>query len=104
MFVVIELALMYHMKIYRCSKKCFFTHDFCLFCFNKGRRLRVSVSTTYWPWIWPSPVAATITLLSPCHVLLPLIVSPPPPLECFPFPKADLAKVFSFFSLAHWSP
>ena len=30
----------------------------------KGHRLRVSVSTSYWPLVWPAPEAATITLFS----------------------------------------
>lgn len=28
-----------------------------------GHRLRLSLSTTYWPFVWPSPEAATLTLL-----------------------------------------
>lgn len=28
----------------------------------EGHRLRVAVSSTYWPLVWPSPVAATLTL------------------------------------------
>jgi putative CocE/NonD family hydrolase len=27
-----------------------------------GHRLRVAVSTTYWPWVWPSPEEATVSL------------------------------------------
>lgn len=27
-----------------------------------GHRLRLALSTTYWPWIWPSPEAAAVTL------------------------------------------
>ena len=27
-----------------------------------GHRLRVAVSTTYWPWLWPSPEPVTISL------------------------------------------
>jgi len=30
--------------------------------FKRGSRLRVAVSTTYWPMIWPSPEAVTLTL------------------------------------------
>ena len=30
----------------------------------KGHRLRVSVSTNYWPLVWPAPVPATVTLFS----------------------------------------
>lgn len=29
-----------------------------------GHHLRLALSTTYWPFVWPSPVAATVTLLS----------------------------------------
>ena len=28
-----------------------------------GHRLRLALSTTYWPFLWPSPEAATVTLL-----------------------------------------
>ena len=28
----------------------------------KGQRLRIAISTSYWPLIWPSPEAATLTL------------------------------------------
>jgi uncharacterized protein len=39
-----------------------------------GHRLRVSLSTSYWPWIWPSPEKATITVdLSHTSVTLPLL-------------------------------
>jgi hypothetical protein len=27
-----------------------------------GHRLRLALSTTYWPWLWPSPEVATITV------------------------------------------
>jgi putative CocE/NonD family hydrolase len=32
--------------------------------FRKGHRIAVSISTTYWPIAWPSPEAATLTILS----------------------------------------
>ncbi|MBV9831566.1 MAG: CocE/NonD family hydrolase, partial [Marmoricola sp.] len=39
-----------------------------------GHRLRLSLSTSYWPWIWPSPERATISLdLARCSVTLPLL-------------------------------
>lgn len=28
----------------------------------KGQRLRIALSTTYWPFVWPSPVAARLTV------------------------------------------
>jgi uncharacterized protein len=39
-----------------------------------GHRLRVAVSSTYWPWAWPSPEAAVITLFTGpgCHLELPV--------------------------------
>ena len=41
--------------------------------FRAGHRLRVALSTAYWPLIWPSPVAATLTLRLPaCRLLLPV--------------------------------
>lgn len=30
--------------------------------FAAGHRLRLALSPTYWPWIWPSPEAATLTV------------------------------------------
>ena len=32
------------------------------YSFVKGHRIRVAVSTTYWPLIWPSPEPVTLTL------------------------------------------
>ncbi|WP_423923833.1 CocE/NonD family hydrolase [Frigoribacterium sp. 2-23] len=30
--------------------------------FPAGHRLRVAVSSAYWPWVWPHPVEATLTI------------------------------------------
>jgi putative CocE/NonD family hydrolase len=39
-----------------------------------GHRLRVSLSTSYWPWIWPSPERATITVdLARTSITVPLL-------------------------------
>ncbi len=35
-----------------------------------GHKLRIALSTTYWPFIWPSPIAATLTLSS-ASLMLP---------------------------------
>ncbi|MFP6745824.1 MAG: CocE/NonD family hydrolase C-terminal non-catalytic domain-containing protein, partial [Alphaproteobacteria bacterium] len=32
------------------------------YAFRPGHRIRVSVSTTYWPMVWPSPEVVTLTL------------------------------------------
>ena len=46
------------------------------YSFVKGHRLRIAVSTTYWPLIWPSPEQVTLTLTAgKCSVDLP--VRPP---------------------------
>jgi putative CocE/NonD family hydrolase len=39
-----------------------------------GHRLRVAISTSYWPWVWPSPEAATLTVFAgpACRLELPL--------------------------------
>ena len=39
-----------------------------------GRRLRLSISTSYWPWIWPSPERATIDVdLARTSMTVPLL-------------------------------
>ncbi|MCQ0971420.1 CocE/NonD family hydrolase [Paracoccus sp. TK19116] len=38
------------------------TLDQCAYRIPKGHHLRIAVSTAYWPVIWPSPEAATVTL------------------------------------------
>jgi uncharacterized protein len=34
------------------------------YAFLPGHRLRVSLSTSYWPWAWPAPEAATLTVFA----------------------------------------
>jgi putative CocE/NonD family hydrolase len=38
--------------------------DHVAYCFPKGHRIRVAISTAYWPLIWPSPEPVTLTLLT----------------------------------------
>ena len=61
--------------------------------FRAGHRLRLALSTAYWPIVWPSPEAAQVTLhLENCRLILPRRqaqdpepgVAPPPPR---PFPN-----------------
>jgi hypothetical protein len=58
--------------------------------FRPGRRVRLAVSPTYWPWAWPSPESVTLTLHAggPSRLELPVrspneldgrIAFPPPP-------------------------
>ena len=42
--------------------------------FRAGHRIRLSVSTTYWPWMWPQPREVTLGLCcgENCYVELPV--------------------------------
>ncbi len=42
-----------------------------------GHRLRVAISTAYWPLIWPAPEAATLTVRLPASLTLPVRKAPP---------------------------
>jgi uncharacterized protein len=42
-----------------------------------GSRLRLAISTNYWPWIWPSPEPVTVTLHTGAASTLELPVRPP---------------------------
>ena len=45
--------------------------------FPKGHRLRLAVSTSYWPLIWPSPEMATVTIdLEKSRLFLPVRTAP----------------------------
>ena len=63
--------------------------------FLAGHRLRLALSTAYWPIVWPSPEAARVILqLADCRLILPR--RPPPDLE----PEAAPAPPRAFPSLA----
>lgn len=48
----------------------------CGYAFSPGHRLRIALSTTYWPMVWPAPEAATLTLRTQ-NSTLALPVRPP---------------------------
>lgn len=49
-----------------------------------GHRLRLAVSTTYWPLVWPSPEAATVKLsLAECELQIPSAPCEELPAETF---------------------
>jgi putative CocE/NonD family hydrolase len=58
-----------------------------------GHALRVAVSPTYWPWIWPSPEPVTLTVHGG-RVELPMRLGPDGPVPAFGEPEsaAGLAK------------
>jgi putative CocE/NonD family hydrolase len=45
--------------------------------FEAGHRVRVAISTTYWPMVWPSPEEVTLTIFERSWLFLP--VRPPRP-------------------------
>jgi predicted acyl esterase len=56
-----------------------------------GHRLRLSVSTTYWPWAWPSPEPVELTVLTGgCALELPVRRAGSGP-EPAPFGPPELA-------------
>lgn len=69
----------------------------CAHRFVAGNRIRLAISTGYWPVIWPSPENAAVSLHLPkCRLRLPVrkveqepeAVAPPPPRD-FPQYRAD---------------
>ena len=44
-----------------------------------GHRLRLAVSSTYWPWLWPSPEPVTLSVITGAASYLSLPVRPPTP-------------------------
>ncbi|MCW2912632.1 MAG: peptidase [Actinomycetia bacterium] len=56
------------------------------YCFPPGHRIRIAVSSAYWPWVWPHAEAAPLTLhLGQSTVVLPVRDAggdlEPPPFE-----------------------
>lgn len=50
--------------------------------FAAGHRMRVAVSSQYWPWVWPHPEQATLVLdLADCALELPVWPHPPRPMD-----------------------
>ena len=69
----------------------------CAHHLRPGHRLRLAVSTSYWPMIWPAPEAAVVTLrLADCRLVLPerraeTEIDPAAPAAPRPFPRLDAA-------------
>jgi putative CocE/NonD family hydrolase len=67
----------------------------CGYAFAPGHRIRLAVSTAYWPLIWPAPACATLTLRLPGILILPVRhTSPDEPEIAFAPPEtsADAPK------------
>jgi putative CocE/NonD family hydrolase len=48
----------------------------CGYAFAPGHRVRLAISTAYWPLIWPAPECATLTLRLPATLTLPVRDAP----------------------------
>jgi predicted acyl esterase len=61
--------------------------------FAAGSRVRVAVSPTYWPWMWPSPEAVTLSVFTGAGSSLELPVIPlDAPTESEPFGPPEAAE------------
>jgi len=72
--------------------------DHIAYCIPKGHRLRLAISTSYWPLIWPSPTVTTLTI-SAGQVILPLCLHAnetelPAPVTEKPMTFEELRKPF----------
>ncbi len=54
------------------------------YAFPAGHRIRIALSSSYWPWAWPSPRQATITLHTGETSRLELPVRPQGKRDCIP--------------------
>jgi hypothetical protein len=62
------------------------------YAFPRGHRLRVAVSTAYWPIVWPSPEPVTLTLFTGKSQLhLPIRTPQPGDATLPPLPKPEAA-------------
>jgi uncharacterized protein len=59
--------------------------------FPAGHRIRLALSTTYWPIAWPSPEAATVTVSNGSRLLLPIRRARPVDAELRPFAESESA-------------
>lgn len=64
------------------------TLDHCAYRVPKGHKLRIAVSSAYWPLLWPSPKAATLTLRAG-HLDLPVRPTVKGQEWVFPEPEAE---------------
>ncbi len=60
--------------------------------FPKGHRIRVALSTSYWPMLWPSPEPVTLTVFTGAsRLMLPSRKPRPEDARLAPFPEAESA-------------
>jgi putative CocE/NonD family hydrolase len=59
---------------------------------ESGERLRLAISTSYWPWLWPSPEPATVLIHAGRHSVLELPVRKPCADRHHPHPYPEAAE------------
>jgi len=69
--------------------------------FRAGHRLRVAVSTDYWPWVWPSPEPVTLTVFTggASRLVLPVRPRRPEDEALAPFGPAEQAPALEVVRL-----
>jgi uncharacterized protein len=61
------------------------------YAFPVGHRIRLALSSTYWPWAWPSPEPVTLTVLTGGDSALVLPIRPPQAIDA-ELPSFDIAE------------
>jgi putative CocE/NonD family hydrolase len=71
------------------------------YAFPAGHRLRLALSTSYWPIVWPSPARATVTIFTGASMLiLPERSARPEDAALLPFGEPEGAEAPSMTTLA----
>ncbi len=62
------------------------------YAFKPGHRIRVALSTTYWPIVWPSPSPVSLDVVAgPSTLLLPIRTPDPNDAALAPFPPPEMS-------------
>jgi len=68
--------------------------------FAVGHRLRLALSTTYWPWVWPSPEAVELAVFGGGRLTLPVRPPRPADAELAPFREPERSPSLETETLA----
>jgi hypothetical protein len=76
--------------------------------FAKGNRIRIALSTAYWPIVWPGPERATLTVhLAKSRLDLPVRPARPEDQDLAPFPPSESSAPLEQTKLregtSHWT-
>ena len=69
--------------------------------FARGHRIRVAISTSYFPLVWPAPEAATLTIeAAGSRLVLPIRTGSPDDATLAPFPEPEAAPPLELEQIA----